>query len=337
LLILLKLWFKTITTKTPIFSMHLLQIQNITKQFSNHLALDDVSFKIDKGKIFGLLGPNGAGKTTLIRILTRITMPDKGEILFNGKSLTEKDLENIGYLPEERGLYKKMEVGEQAMYLAQLKGLSHQEALKRLKYWFCKFEIQGWWKRKVEELSKGMQQKVQFITTIIHDPELLILDEPFSGFDPINANLLKEEILFQKEKGTTIILSTHNMASVEEICDDIVLINKSKKILEGNITEVKNRFKKHRFSIEVEKIDRWHEIDLPNYIELISQTEKPHSKIFDIQLLSNVSSNELLTFFMEKGTIISFQELLPSMNDIFIEQVTHNEESRKLKAKSINF
>jgi ABC-2 type transport system ATP-binding protein len=302
--------------------MHLLQIQNITKQFSNHLALDDVSFEIGKGKIFGLLGPNGAGKTTLIRILTRITTPDKGEVLFNGKPLAEKDLENIGYLPEERGLYKKMEVGEQALYLAQLKGLSHQEALKRLKYWFRKFEIEGWWKRKVEELSKGMQQKVQFITTIIHEPELLILDEPFSGFDPINANLLKEEILFQKEKGSTIILSTHNMASVEEICDDIVLINKSKKILSGNIADVKNRFKKHHFVIEIERKDRWNDTDLPNHIQLISKTEKQHSVVFDIQLLSHISPNELLTYFMEKGNIISFQELLPSMNDIFIEQVT---------------
>jgi len=301
--------------------MQLLQIQNITKKFINHLALDDVSFNIDKGKVFGLLGPNGAGKTTLIRILTRITTPDVGEVLFNGKPLSEKDLEKIGYLPEERGLYKKMEVGEQAMYLAQLKGLSHHEALKRLKYWFRKFEIEGWWKRKVEELSKGMQQKMQFITTIIHEPELLILDEPFSGFDPINANLLKEEILLQKEKGATIILSTHNMASVEEICDDIVLINKSKKILEGNITEVKNRFKKHRFAIEIEKNDRLANIDLPNYVELISQTKKAHATIFDMQLLSNISPNELLTYFIEKGNIISFQELLPSMNEIFIEQV----------------
>ncbi|MCL2436334.1 MAG: ABC transporter ATP-binding protein [Lentimicrobiaceae bacterium] len=311
--------------------MQLLQIQNITKKFTNHLALDDVSFEIDKGKVFGLLGPNGAGKTTLIRILTRITTPDQGEILFNGKPLSEKDLENIGYLPEERGLYKKMEVGEQAMYLAQLKGLSHHEAFTRLKYWFRKFEIEGWWKRKVEELSKGMQQKMQFITTIIHEPELLILDEPFSGFDPINANLLKEEILFQKEKGATIILSTHNMASVEEICDDIVLINKSKKILSGNITEVKNRFKKHRFVIEVEKNDRLSDIDLPNYIELISQTEKPHATIFDIQLLSHTSSNELLTCFMGKGNIVSFQELLPSMNEIFIEQVSaYNQQNKTI-------
>ena len=310
--------------------MQLLKIQNITKRFTNHLALDDVSFEIEKGKVFGLLGPNGAGKTTLIRILTRITTPDVGEVLFNGKSISEKDLEKIGYLPEERGLYKKMEVGEQAMYLAQLKGLSHHEALKRLKYWFRKFEIEGWWKRKVEELSKGMQQKMQFITTIIHEPELLILDEPFSGFDPINANLLKEEILLQKEKGATIILSTHNMASVEEICDDIVLINKSKKILEGNISEVKNRFKKHRFVIEIEKHDRLTNIELPNYVELISQTKKAHAETFDIQLLSNTSSNELLTFFMEKGNIISFRELLPSMNEIFIEQVnSYNYEFKK--------
>jgi ABC-2 type transport system ATP-binding protein len=304
--------------------MNFIQIQNISKQFSNHLALDHVSFEIEKGKVFGLLGPNGAGKTTLIRILTRISIPDKGEILFNGKPLSEKDLENIGYLPEERGLYKKMEVGEQALYLAQLKGVPHHEALKRLKYWFQKFEIEGWWKRKVEELSKGMQQKLQFITTIIHKPELLILDEPFSGFDPINANLLKDEILQLKAKGATVILSTHNMASVEEICDDIVLINKSKKILSGNITEVKNRFKKHRFIIEIEKKHTLNEIDLPNYFSIISQTEKPYTEVFEIQLLSNISSKELLTFFMNNGNIISFREQLPSMNDIFIEQVNFN-------------
>ena len=304
--------------------MHLIQIQNITKQFSNHLALHDVSCKIEKGKIFGLLGPNGAGKTTLIRILTRITAPDKGEILFNGKPLSENDLENIGYLPEERGLYKKMEVGEQALYLAQLKGLPKQEALKRLKYWFRKFEIESWWKRKVEELSKGMQQKMQFITTIIHEPELLILDEPFSGFDPINANLLKEEILAQKAKGNTIILSTHNMASVEEICDDIVLINKSKKILEGNITEIKNRFKKHRFVIEIEKNNSIYEINLPYYFTIISQIEKTHSIVFELQILPETPSNELLNYFIQKETIISFQELLPSMNDIFIEAVNNN-------------
>ena len=309
--------------------MPLIQIQNITKQFSNHLALDDVSFEIEKGKIFGLLGPNGAGKTTLIRILTRITIPDKGEIFFNGKLLYEKDLESIGYLPEERGLYKKMEVGEQALYLAQLKGIPHNDALKRLKYWFSKFEIEGWWKRKVEELSKGMQQKLQFITTIIHEPDLLILDEPFSGFDPINTNLLKEEILQLKAKGTTVILSTHNMASVEEICDDIVLINKAKKVLSGNITEVKNRFKKHRFIIEIEKNNSLTEVNLPSHFSLISQTENPYSVVFEIQLLPNTSSNELLTYFLEQGNIIAFQELLPSMNDIFIEQVNYYNEQDK--------
>jgi len=304
--------------------MQFIQIQNITKQFSNHLALDDVSFEIEKGKVFGLLGPNGAGKTTLIRILTRITAPDKGNILFNGKPLSEKDLENIGYLPEERGLYKKMEVGEQALYLAQLKGVPHHEAIKRLKYWFRKFEIEGWWKRKVEELSKGMQQKVQFITTIIHEPELLILDEPFSGFDPINTNLLKEEILQLKEKGATVILSTHNMASVEEICDDIVLINKAKKILNGNISEIKNRFKKHRFIIEVENNKSLNDLNFPHYFSLILKTEKPYSVVYEIQLSPNVASNEFLTFFMKQGNIISFHELLPSMNDIFIEQVNQN-------------
>jgi ABC-2 type transport system ATP-binding protein len=298
--------------------MNFIQIQSITKQFSNHLALDNVSCEIEKGKVFGLLGPNGAGKTTLIRILTRITMPDKGEILFNGKTICEKDLERIGYLPEERGLYKKMEVGEQALYLAQLKGLSHQEALKRLKYWFQKFEIGGWWKRKVEELSKGMQQKIQFIITVIHEPELLILDEPFSGFDPLNTNLLKEEIIHLKQKGATIILSTHNMASVEEICDDIVLINKSKKILNGNITEIKNRFKNHRFIIEIEKDNTSQEIEIPHHFTLVSNTKKTHSEIFEIQLSPNTSSNELINYFMEKGTMVSFHELLPSMNEIFL-------------------
>jgi ABC-2 type transport system ATP-binding protein len=206
--------------------------------------------------------------------------------------------------------------------LAQLKGVPRAEALKRLKFWFRKFEIEGWWKRKVEELSKGMQQKVQFITTIIHEPDLLILDEPFSGFDPINTNLLKEEILLLKEKGTTVILSTHNMASVEEICDDIVLINKTKKILNGNITDIKNRFKKHRFIIEIEKNNK--ELNLPHHFTLISQTEKPTSELFEIQLLPDTTPNELLSFFMNIGNVISFQELLPSMNDIFINQVNNN-------------
>ena len=207
--------------------MNIIEVQNVTKKYSNHLALDNVSLSIRKGIVYGLLGPNGAGKTTLIRILNQITAPDSGTVLFNGNPLSRKDIEKIGYLPEERGLYKKMKVGEEAMYLARLKGLSKEEALERLKYWFIKFEIQNWWNKKVEELSKGMQQKLQFIITVVHRPDFLILDEPFSGLDPINTNLIRQELLELKRQGTTIIISTHNMASVEEICDEICLINKA--------------------------------------------------------------------------------------------------------------
>ena len=210
--------------------MNIIEVQNVTKKYSNHLALDNVSLSIRKGIVYGLLGPNGAGKTTLIRILNQITAPDSGTVLFNGNPLSRKDVEKIGYLPEERGLYKKMKVGEEAMYLARLKGLSKEEALERLKYWFIKFEIQNWWNKKVEELSKGMQQKLQFIITVVHRPDFLILDEPFSGLDPINTNLIRQELLELKRQGTTIIISTHNMASVEEICDEICLINKAHKI-----------------------------------------------------------------------------------------------------------
>ena len=229
--------------------MELLKVQNIEKRFINHLALEDVNVSIPENSIYGLLGPNGAGKTTLIRIINRITAPDKGEIFLKGKPLQPNDVNLIGYLPEERGLYKKMKVGEQALYLAQLKGLSKRDALKRLKFWFEKFEIQPWWDKKVEELSKGMAQKVQFVTTILHEPELLIFDEPFSGFDPINANLLKEEILELKKKGSTIIFSTHNMGSVEELCDHITLINKSKNILEGQIDDIKQKYKSNTYEI----------------------------------------------------------------------------------------
>jgi len=225
--------------------MNLVEIKNVSKQYSNHLALDNVSFSIPKGVVFGLLGPNGAGKTTLIRILNQITAPDTGEIFFDGRPIHRSDIKRIGYLPEERGLYKKMGVGEQALYLARLKGISKTEAEYRLRAWFKKFDIDSWWNRKVEELSKGMQQKIQFITTIIHEPEFLIFDEPFSGFDPINANLLKDEILELKKRGTTIILSTHNMASVEEICDEIALINKAQKILGGKLSDIKEKFKHH--------------------------------------------------------------------------------------------
>lgn len=300
--------------------MNLVEITHVTKRFSNHLALDDVSFSIKKGVIFGLLGPNGAGKTTLIRILNQITAPDTGSITFNGRPMQRSDISQIGYLPEERGLYKKMLVGEQALYLAQLKGIPKKEATKRLQYWFKKFEISSWWNRKVEELSKGMQQKVQFITTIIHEPDFLIFDEPFSGFDPINTNLLKEQILELKEKGATIILSTHNMASVEEICDEIVLINNATKILEGKLSEIKEQFKLHLFELEIDANASFLEKeDFP--FQLIEKKSKEKKMQIVVKLDKNLSSNQLMHFFMDRTTIYSFKEILPSMNDIFIEQV----------------
>ena len=301
--------------------MNLIDIKNVSKHYSNHLALDDVSFSIPRGVVFGLLGPNGAGKTTLIRILNQITAPDTGEIFFDGRPIHRSDINRIGYLPEERGLYKKMGVGEQALYLARLKGIPKNEAEHRLHAWFKKFDIESWWNRDVEELSKGMQQKIQFITTIIHEPEFLIFDEPFSGFDPINANLLKDEILALKEKGTTIILSTHNMASVEEICDEIVLINKARKILEGKLLEVKEKFKHHLFEIEITLHSQIPTADFPHEITLMSCSEKVGRTLFTLKLKEGFSSNVLLDFMTGKGTIHSFKEILPSMNDIFINQV----------------
>ena len=301
--------------------MNLIDIKNVSKQYSNHLALDDVSFSIPKGVVFGLLGPNGAGKTTLIRILTQITAPDTGDVLFEGRPMRRSDINRIGYLPEERGLYKKMGVGEQALYLARLKGIPKNEAEHRLRIWFKKFDIESWWHRNVEELSKGMQQKIQFITTIIHEPEFLIFDEPFSGFDPINANLLKDEILELKQKGTTIILSTHNMASVEEICDEIVLINKAQKILEGKLSDIKEKFKHHLFEIEIDLHNPIETTEFPHGITLVNRSEKIGCTLFTLKLNEGFSSNVPLHFMMEKGTIHSFKEILPSMNDIFIDQV----------------
>ncbi|HPE40197.1 MAG TPA: ABC transporter ATP-binding protein [Bacteroidales bacterium] len=302
--------------------MKIVEVQNVTKKYSNHLALDNISLSVEKGNVFGLLGPNGAGKTTLIRILNQITAPDSGVVLFQNRPIQKGDVEKIGYLPEERGLYKKMKVGEQALYLAQLKGLSKQVAMERLVSWFRKFEIETWWNRKVEELSKGMQQKVQFITTIIHEPDFLILDEPFSGFDPINTNLLKDEILNLKEKGTTIILSTHNMASVEEICDDIVLINKSKKVLEGNLIELKQQFKNHQFEITIESNNDlsglFQNSDHFSLIELKQQAPLTH---MSIQLQQDASGNELLQQLLPLGNLITFKEILPTMNEIFIKKV----------------
>ncbi|MCQ2283731.1 MAG: ATP-binding cassette domain-containing protein [Bacteroidales bacterium] len=305
--------------------MNIIEVQGITKQYANHKALDNVSLSIKEGIIFGLLGPNGAGKTTLIRILNQITMPDAGTIMFQGHPLQADDVRQIGYLPEERGLYKKMKAGEQALYLARLKGLDRSTAYQRLRAKFKQYDILDWWDRPVEELSKGMQQKLQFIITILHKPAFLILDEPFSGFDPINTNLLKEEILKLKKEGTTIILSTHNMASVEEICDEIALINKSHKILEGNLYEVKNRFKKNIYAIEVAQDDVALEQLFAAKFELIEKQQTPHTQKYIVRIPADLSANDLLSAVMQSSTILSFQEVLPTMNEIFIEQVeTYN-------------
>lgn len=304
--------------------MEFLRTENVNKNYSGFQALTDVSLNIEKGQVFGLLGPNGAGKTTLIRIINQITAPDSGMVYFDGRPLNSNDIYNIGYLPEERGLYKKMKVGEQALYLSQLKGLDKKTALKRLKHWFEKFEIQDWWDKKVMELSKGMQQKVQFICTVLHEPKLLIFDEPFSGFDPINTNILKEEILNLKEKGATIIFSTHNMSSVEEICDHIALINKSKKILDGDIHDVKASYKTNIFDVTY----RGDFSDISNSLgrkfDIISHIEKPHINELTITNISGNSNNDLLNILIGKAEIISFMERIPSMNEIFIKVVEGN-------------
>ena len=301
--------------------MNIIEIQNVTKKYSTQVALDDISLQIKKGVVYGLLGPNGAGKTTLIRILNQITAPDSGAVFFNGHPLVRKDIEKIGYLPEERGLYKKMKVGEQAMYLAQLKGLSKKEALERLKHWFIKFEIQNWWNKKVEELSKGMQQKLQFIITVVHQPDFLILDEPFSGLDPINTNLIRQELLELKRQGTTIIISTHNMASVEEICDEICLINKAHKILDGNLMEIKQRFKQHIYSVDLHSLQAISVF--PANFTVLEQKADENTQHYLVKVMDGGSANSLLQFVMEHGEVLAFNEVLPSMNDIFIQQVEH--------------
>lgn len=301
--------------------MNIIEVDQVTKAFSNHLALDNVSLSVPEGVIFGLLGPNGAGKTTLIRILNQITFPDSGTVYFKGHPLEADDVRQIGYLPEERGLYKKMKAGEQAMYLARLKGLDRNTAYKRLRIKFEQYGILDWWSRPVEELSKGMQQKLQFITTILHKPSFIILDEPFSGFDPINSNLLKEEILQLKKDGATIILSTHNMASVEEICDEIALINHAQKILEGNIHDVKNRFKKNIYAIEMSADSSDVTSLLQHPYELIEKQTCPRSISYTVKIQDDQPANNLLKMLLEHGNILSFNEILPTMNEIFIEQV----------------
>ena len=281
--------------------MGLIECRDVSKNFGEKIALDHVSVDIPEGKIFGLLGPNGAGKTTLIRIINRITIPNGGEVLFNGRPITQRDVEKIGYMPEERGLYRKMEVGEQAMYLAQLKGMSARDAQRELKEWFVRFGIQDWWKKKVEELSKGMAQKLQFITTVVHKPSLMILDEPFSGFDPVNADIIRKEILRLKDEGASIILSTHNMESVEELCDEIALINRSKLVITG----------------EVEAIRREHG---NNNVELV-YTDAEGNRITEV-LPREMDGSSTLRSYLDKGvTINSYKELMPRMNDIFIKLV----------------
>ena len=305
--------------------MEIISAQNIVKQFGNFTALDNVTVAVPEKSIFGLLGPNGAGKTTLIRIINQITAPDSGQVFFSGEKLSQKHIEQIGYLPEERGLYKKMEVGEQCLYLAQLKGLSKSEAQKRLKMWFEKFEISGWWKKKVEELSKGMQQKVQFIATVLHEPRVLILDEPFSGFDPINAELIKNEILALKAKGCTIMLSTHNMNSVEELCDNIALINHAKTILQGSVKEIRRQNKANIYEVEFTgNIMVFTKALFKDFELLEKQEDGVHCKA-KVRLLYDKSPNDLLNTVLPYVQILSFREILPSMNDIFISKVKETE------------
>lgn len=298
----------------------MISIEEVTKKYADHLALDRMCIDIPERCIYGLLGPNGAGKTTLIRILNQITAPDSGEVRINGEKLSQKHIAHIGYLPEERGLYKQMKVGEQAIYLAQLKGVDKITAQRRLKQWFDKFEIGNWWDKKVEELSKGMQQKVQFITTVIHEPEILIFDEPFSGFDPINANLLKEAILELRDKGTTIMLSTHNMASVEELCDSITLINNGKSILQGRVSDIKRQHDTQRREIVIRTNNKPSILALADtYINIkVEDTEIEDEMRLTLE---NESTNDFIRRLLDIGELVSFKEVLPSMNDIFIQEV----------------
>ncbi|QHS61015.1 ABC transporter ATP-binding protein [Chitinophaga agri] len=299
--------------------MNLIEINHLHKHYATHKAVDDISFVIPKGSIFGLLGPNGAGKTTLLRMITGIFYPDSGEILFNGRAFNpETDVHAIGYMPEEKGLYKKMKVGEQVLYLARLKGMSEREAKDRISYWFNKFEINSWQNKKVEELSKGMQQKVQFIATIIHNPQLLILDEPFSGLDPINANLIKQEIFDLSKSGTTIIFSTHRMEQVEEICDRIVLVNEGKKLLDGEVSQIKQDFKQHLFRVGFGV--------MPNFAQVATyhfSIVKTEPLAYTVKLSEGSTTNDILAHFINhRIPITSFHEILPSINEVFIQQVT---------------
>lgn len=297
------------------------EANNIVKKFSNHLALDKVGISVPKGSIYGLLGPNGAGKTTLLRIINHITAPDSGELNFKGRRMKPDDIYSIGYLPEERGLYKKMKVGEQALYLARLKGLSKHDATMKLKKWFQKFEIENWWSKKVEELSKGMQQKVQFIVTVLHEPKLLIFDEPFTGFDPINANLLKQEILKIRNKGATILFSTHDMASVAELCDHITLINKAKTLLEGPIDEIREKYAGNRYEVKFEGDVNLLTATLSSSYKIVNNRKVNGNYQVTLEINSGVSTNEVIGVLLKAGKIVAFNKLVPGMNEIFIRVV----------------
>lgn len=304
--------------------MNILEIENVSKNYASHRALENITLHIPSQCVFGLLGPNGAGKTSLIRIITQITAPDTGRVLFNGQPLNGDHVRRMGYLPEERGLYKKMEVGEQALYLARLKGMSKADALKKLKYWFEKFEIEAWWKKKVEELSKGMAQKVQFITTVLHEPEFLILDEPFTGFDPINAELIKNELLELRSKGATIVLSTHRMESVEELCNHIALIDKAHVILEGSVKEIRKQFRSHTFEIQYVGNRIGFTNALWTGFELLDLKEEAEHNTAKVKMIGDHSVNDLLSILMPHVQILGLREIIPSMNDIFIKQVSEN-------------
>jgi len=327
---LIKQGFVTLNSTSKLakdFMDNLLVAENVSKSFGTFKALNDISIQVPRGSIFGLLGPNGAGKTTFIRIINQITMPDTGNVFLDGEPLQPNHIQHIGYLPEERGLYKSMKVGEQALYLAQLKGLSASEAKKRLKYWFERLEIGDWWNKKIQELSKGMAQKIQFVVTVLHEPKLLIFDEPFSGFDPINANMIKDEILRLREKGSTVIFSTHRMESVEELCDHIALIHESNKILDGRLIDIKRQYKANTYEVGL----------LANERETATNSLKQHFEVFPadfktindelqykIKVPPTSNANDLLQYLTKLGIVTHFVEVIPSANDIFIETVSQN-------------
>lgn len=310
--------------------MQLLQLSHLKKYYATQKAVDDISFSIDQGSIFGLLGPNGAGKTTLLRMITGIFYPDEGDILFDNRKFDPlNDTLFIGYMPEERGLYKKMKIGEQALYLARLKGLSKSEAMEKIKYWFTRLGMESWWNKKVEDLSKGISQKLQFVTTVLHEPKLIILDEPFSGLDPVNANLIKDEIFELARKGSTIIFSTHRMEQVEEICDHIVLVNQGKKILDGTVPQIKQQFKEHVFRLQLSEVPS--EVSSEAF-EVIRQSKSE----LTVKIKEGSSSNDVLKYFLSGNiTIEAFNEILPSLNEVFIKLVEGTKATRQFQQLSV--